>query len=115
MEPRVHLGKIGTPVELDISSPSAALAVCRLLCGLEGHISDIRGMIRQSVGAVVSGTQLHSPLSWRIDTDPRKDNHASIVENNNIRDMIMEWAEHQQYSQYEECVPLHHHYSAFIS
>lgn len=115
VEPRVHLGEIGTPVTLDLSSPSVALVVSRLLCGLEPHISGVRETIRQSVGAVISETQSHSSLSWRIDTDLREDDPASILENYNIRDMIIRWAERQQFSVREECVSADHHYSSIIS
>ncbi|KAH0838790.1 hypothetical protein J3R83DRAFT_7166 [Lanmaoa asiatica] len=105
--PRVHLGEIGTPVTFDLSSPSVALVVSRLMCSLESHMPDIRGTVRHSVGAVMNGTQSHSPLAWRIDTDIQKEDPASILERNNHRDMIIKWAESQQCSVYEETMPSH--------
>ena len=105
VKPRVHLGEMGTPVTFDLSSPSEALVVSRLLCSLEPHMSGVRGTIRHSVGAVISETQSYSSLSWRIDTDIREEDPISILENDKNRNMIISWAESQQHLVYEECVP----------
>ena len=107
VEPRVHLGEIGTPVKLDLSSPSVALVVSRLLRGLESHISSVRDSVRQSVGAVIE-IQSRSSLSWRIDTDIHEEDSASLLENNNTRDMIIKWAKSQKYSECAGCVPPYH-------
>ncbi|KAF8123307.1 hypothetical protein EV363DRAFT_1180446 [Boletus edulis] len=101
--PRVHLGEIGTPVKLDLSSPSAVLVVSRLLCNLESHVFAMRDSVRHSVGAVISETQSYSALSWRIDTDIRKED--PILEYNNTRETIIQWVESQKYSECEGAMP----------
>ncbi|KAN0101122.1 hypothetical protein V8E55_001106 [Tylopilus felleus] len=103
--PRVHLGEIRTPVSLDLSLPSVALVISRLLCSLESHICGVRDSARHSVGAVISETRSHPSLSWRIDTDYfEKEGSAPILENNNTRDMIIQWVESQKYSVPEDLI-----------
>jgi hypothetical protein len=65
----------------------------------------VRDSVRHSVGAVISGTQSHSSLSWRLDTDIQKEDSASILENDNTRDMIIHWVKSQKYLECEGCVP----------
>ncbi|KAF8139652.1 hypothetical protein EV363DRAFT_1426160 [Boletus edulis] len=101
--PRVHLGEIGIPVKLDLSSPSAVLVVSRLLCSLESHVSAMHDSVRHSVGAVISETQSYSALSWRIDTDIRKED--PILEYNNTRESIIQWVKSQKYSECEGAMP----------
>ncbi|KAF8439348.1 hypothetical protein L210DRAFT_3630922 [Boletus edulis BED1] len=101
--PRVHLGEIGTPVKLDLSSPSAVLVVSRLLCSLESHVSAMHDSVRHSVGAVISETQSYSALSWRIDTDIRKED--PILEYNNTRETVIQWVKSQKYSECEGAMP----------
>ncbi|KAF8555888.1 hypothetical protein OG21DRAFT_1495912 [Imleria badia] len=96
--PRVHLGEIETSVKLDLSSPSVALMLPRLLVSLEPLISGIRDSARHSVGAVFSETSTYSPLSWRIDTDAQEEG-VSVQESKNIREMVLQWAETQSHSE----------------
>ncbi|KAG6379004.1 hypothetical protein JVT61DRAFT_13295 [Boletus reticuloceps] len=96
--PRVHIGEIRTPLKLDLSLPSVALVVSQLLYSLESHIRHVRDSARHSVGAVISHTQSHPSISWRIDTDYfQKEGSASVPENNNTRNTIIHWIKSQQY------------------
>ncbi|KAG6371760.1 hypothetical protein JVT61DRAFT_9112 [Boletus reticuloceps] len=101
--PHVHLGEIGTPVKLDLSSPSAVLVVSRPLCSLESHVFAMCDSVRHSVGAVISETQSYSALSWRIDTDIRKED--PILEYNNTRESIIQWVQSQKNSECEGAMP----------
>ncbi|KAF8139653.1 hypothetical protein EV363DRAFT_1444121 [Boletus edulis] len=101
VKPRVHLGEIGTPVKLDLSSPSAVLVVSRLLCSLESIA--MRDSVRHSVRPVISETKSYSALSWRIDTDIRKED--PILEYNNTRESIIQWVKSQKYSECEGAMP----------
>lgn len=108
VQPRVHLAEIGTPVMLDLSSPSVALVVSRLLCSLESRMFDVRDTTRHSVSAVINETRSHSTFSWRLDTAIQEEDSTSFLENNNTRDMIIQWAKSQEYPVCEECVPAYH-------
>ncbi|KAF8425835.1 hypothetical protein L210DRAFT_3421012 [Boletus edulis BED1] len=85
-----------TPFKLDLSLPFVALVVSRFLYSLESQICRVRDSARHSVGKVVSETRSYPPISWRIDTD-QKGGSASVPENNNTRDTIIQWIKNQQY------------------
>ena len=60
------------------------------------------------MGTVISETQSHLSLSWRIDTDIQRDGPGFTLENNNARDMMTEWIKSQAYLECEGCVLVYH-------
>ena len=105
----MHLARINTSIELDLSSPLIALVFSRVLLSLEARISDIRKSVKGLSPSIIDETHSQSAVSWRTDRGVQIE--ESILENKGAYDAITRWVEDQQYISTGECVLDHPYYN----